>query len=122
MSSSALWRISVSSSLERSSHCSDCVENGKCQSLRRDSEESFPCSVGEGGSSESDGRYGGGGDNLIWEEARRVLAGGRGRGVMEPASIRMRNEQGDYMSLGITALEGSKRSVGQVGRAKRASD
>lgn len=80
----------MSSSLDRSFHCSDCVEKGKwAQSPRRDSAESFSCSVGVGGSLGSDRRYGGGGDDLTWEEGRRDLAGGRGRGVMEPASIQM---------------------------------
>lgn len=78
----------MSSSLECSSHCSDCTERGNWdQSLRKDSAASFPCSFGVRGSSESDGRYGGGGDDLTWEDVRRDLAGGRGRGVMEPASI-----------------------------------
>lgn len=90
MISSALWRRLESSSLDRSFHCSDCVEKGKwAQSPRRDSSESFPWSLGVGGSSGSGGRYGGGGDDLTWEEACRDLAGGRGRGVIEPASIRM---------------------------------
>lgn len=90
MISSALWRRLESSSLVRSFHCSDCVDKGKwAQSPRRDSSESFPCSLDVGGLSGSDGWYGGGGDVLTWEEARRDLAGGRGRGVIEPASIRM---------------------------------
>ena len=78
----------MSSSLDRSFHCSGCAEKGLwAQSPRKDSLEIFTCSVGVGGSSGSDGRYGGGGDDLTREEGRRDLAGGRGRGVMEPASI-----------------------------------
>lgn len=82
----------MSSSLECSSHCSDRAEGGNWdQSPRRDSAESFPCSLGARASSESDGRYGGGGDDFTWEDARRDLAGGRGRGVTEPASIQFSN-------------------------------